>query len=276
MSNLKLAPRVVPTRPVVIALHSSAGTGGQWTALREELGNGFHVLTPDLHGHGNGPAWQGAQRDIVAADVARVARIAQHAGQSVHLIGHSYGGLVALRVALQQPRLVASVSVYEPVAMRVLFDYNRRHQPAVEVAELARTMARDVGVGCDERAASRFVNYWSGSDQWARLSPAQRSVVAARMPVVLSHFLSLMHDEVKRADFAKLTIPVLYLTGGATRASTRRIAELITPQMPHVDSVRMEAMGHLGPITHAAIVAKRLAGFLREQAAPQFDQRKAA
>ena len=46
--------------------------------------------------------------------------------------------------------------------------------------------------------------------------------------------------------------------------------------MPHVDSVRMEAMGHLAPITHAAVVAKRLAEFLSAQATPQFDHRKAA
>ena len=276
MRNLTLAPRTVPTNPVVIALHSSAASGGQWTALRGELGNAFHLLTPDLHGHGNGPAWQGTPRDIVAADVARAARIAEHAGGSVHLVGHSYGGLVALRVAHEHPRLVATVAVYEPVALRVLLDYNRRHQPAVEVAELARTLGREVGVGREEDAASRFVNYWSGSDQWGRLDAEQRSAIAARMRVVLAHFDSLAHDPMQREHFAELTMPVLYLTGRATRASTRRIAELITPSMPHVDSVRMEAMGHLGPITHAVVVAKRLAEFVSAHATPQFDQRKAA
>ncbi len=276
MRNLKLAPRAVPTKPVVLAVHSSAGSGGQWAALRNELGDAFDLLTPDLLGQGHAPAWTGPRSDIVPADVERVARMATNAGGRVHLVGHSYGGFVALRVALEHASLVASVAVYEPVALRVLFDYNARHQPAVEVAELARTMARDVGIDADSRAASRFVNYWSGSDQWARLTPDQRSAIAARMPVVLSHFVSLTRDETSRADFAKLPMPVLYLTGGSTRASTRRIAEIVTPSMPHVESVRMEGMGHLGPITHATVVAKRLARFLREQAAAPFEQRKAA
>jgi pimeloyl-ACP methyl ester carboxylesterase len=276
MKTLKLTARAVPTAPVVICLHSSASTGGQWAGLRDELGDAFHVVTPDLFGQGQAPAWTGAASDIVAADVERIAHIAKRFGGGVHLVGHSYGGFVALRIALEYPSLVASVAVYEPVAFRVLFDYNARHQPAVEVLELARGIGRDVGLGQESRAASRFVNYWSGSDQWSRLSPEQRSAIAARMPVVLSHFVSLAHDGARRTDFARLPMPVLYLTGQATRASTRRIAEIVTPSMPHVESVRMEAMGHLGPITHAAVVASRVARFVREQASPPFDQRKAA
>ncbi len=52
--------------PTVIWLHASGGTSAQWRVLAERMRHGFRVLTPDLHGHGAGPARRGAPADIAA------------------------------------------------------------------------------------------------------------------------------------------------------------------------------------------------------------------
>ena len=119
-------------KPTVICLHSSGGGGAQWKALVARLQPEFGTIAPDLHGHGSGPAWRGAPADIVAADAARIASLAADAPGDVHLVGHSYGAAIALRVALHHPESAASVAVYEPVAMRILFDYDPNHRSAAE------------------------------------------------------------------------------------------------------------------------------------------------
>lgn len=179
-------------RPTVICLHVSGGSGGQWKALADRMRGEFRVLTPDLYGHGVAPAWPGAATDVVAADAARIAALAADAVGDVHLIGHSYGGAIALRVGLHRPDLVTSLAVYEPVPMRILFDYNRRHRAATEVAEVALNVRRALSLGRVERAGQWLVDYWSGAGQWARLAPEQRAAVAQRMPTVQAHFASLM------------------------------------------------------------------------------------
>ena len=83
------------------------------------------------------------------------------AGGRVHLVGHSYGGAIALHVARDRPDLVASVAVYEPVVLRALFDYNARHRSAAEVAEIASSIRRDLNGGDPMRAAHRFLRYRS-------------------------------------------------------------------------------------------------------------------
>ena len=95
----------------LICLHSSGSTGGQWAALRSQLETKLRVLTPDLHGHGAAPAWNGSDDDIVAADADKVAHLAQSVPGDIHLVGHSYGGAIALRVALYHPGSVTSVAV---------------------------------------------------------------------------------------------------------------------------------------------------------------------
>jgi pimeloyl-ACP methyl ester carboxylesterase len=263
-------------RPTVICLHASGASGGQWRVLASRM-HDFHVRTPDLYGHGTVPAWQGPRVDIVAADVARISGLAAEAGGKVHLVGHSYGGTIALRVALSHPERVASVAVYEPVPMRVLFDYNAKHPAAAEIAELARDIRRALNGGSFEAAARRFVDYWSGAGSWARLAPEDQATIARRMPVTDAHFASLIHDPVRLRDYASVRAPVLYLAGRQTCASARRMGELLRYALPDVDAAKLDEMGHLGPITHAESVAQRIAHFVRRHATERIvDDRKAA
>jgi pimeloyl-ACP methyl ester carboxylesterase len=267
--------RPTPSKPTVICLHSSAGSGAQWKTLADMLRGEFDVLTPDLYGHGGGPAWDGRRGGVLAADAVRIACLAAQVG-TVHLVGHSYGAGVALRVALHHPRSVASVAVYEPVAMRVLFDYNARAGAATEVVDVARAIHRELNGGNAERAAQRFIDYWAGTAQWIALAPERRAAIVRCMPVLGDQFTALAHDTSTLADYRRLEAPVLYLSGQQTRASTRRIGELLRFTLAHVDSSIMSGMGHLGPITHPYPVAQRIATFIRAQHVDPALERKAA
>jgi pimeloyl-ACP methyl ester carboxylesterase len=263
-------------RPTVICMHASGGSGAQWRTLADRMGDDYDVIAPNLYGHGTVPAWPGAPLDIVAADTARIARRVAGAAGEVHLVGHSYGGAIALRVALHCRRRVASVSVYEPVAMRTLFDYNPKHRAASEVAEVFRDMSRALNGEDRERAARRFVDYWAGAEQWAGLAAGQRAAIARVMPVIEGHFRSLVQDLALR-DYANVDSPVLYLAGRDTRASARRMTELVTSALPNVELDVLDGLGHLGPITHSEAVAARIAAFIGERTpAAVRDDRKAA
>src|SRR5688500_8144877 len=91
------------SRPLVICLHASASTSRQWQPLADDLGNAFEVATPDLLGHGDAVPWRGKHAGVLLADVTRVLAIAGSSARRIHLVGHSYGGAVALRAALLDP-----------------------------------------------------------------------------------------------------------------------------------------------------------------------------
>jgi pimeloyl-ACP methyl ester carboxylesterase len=171
-----------------------------------------------------------------------------------------------LRVALEDPERVASVAVYEPVTLRILFDYNRRHRAASEVAEIADNIRRALIGGNARRAAERFFDYWAGTPQWTRLTPERQAAFAQRMPVILSHFVSLRHEIFRLRDYANVMAPVLYLSDRDTRSSARRISELLSYTLPDVEHDILSDMGHLGPITHGDVVAQRIARFVYRHA----------
>ena len=108
-------------RPVVL-LHSSANSGAQWRALRADTEARYRVLALDLYGYGGTDPWPGHRALTLADEAALAEALIERCDAPVHLIGHSYGGAVALRVALHRPESIATLTLIEPTAFNLLRD----------------------------------------------------------------------------------------------------------------------------------------------------------
>lgn len=254
-----------PHRDPAVLLHSSASSSRQWSALAEQLAPHFDVRTVDFHGHGAQPAWRGESRLTLADEVALIEPILREAGR-VHLIGHSYGGAVALKAARMYPHAVRTLVVYEPVLFGWLFDADGDSGAAREVLALSEALKHNVALGRHYAAAASFIDYWSGAGVWESMDPVRRYAIAARIAAVGSQFDALSDERLPRAAVPGSAAPTLYMTGTQTPASTRRIAQLARAVLPNANHVTLADMGHMGPITHAAKVNRRIHAFLFEAA----------
>jgi pimeloyl-ACP methyl ester carboxylesterase len=253
--------------PHVVLLHSSGSSGRQWDALANSLQGRFHTHAVDVHGHGRTSAWPHPRRLRLEDDAALVEPLLHAAPDGIHLVGHSYGGGVALKLATMFPEQVLSVTVYEPVLFRLLFDYHPRDRTATEVAMVGASIRNWLDLGYADRAAARFVDYWSGDGAWAAMPAEHQSVIASRMPAVAAHFHALFDDTMDMAALQQLEVPVLSLTGAGTRPTTRRLAELLRVALPRARHLILDGMGHMGPLTHANVVNRHIATFLDRQTA---------
>jgi pimeloyl-ACP methyl ester carboxylesterase len=222
------------------------------------------VLAPDFHGHGDGPPMPRMQASIVAADTERIAQLVMAEPAGVHLVGHSYGAAIALRVARRCGDRVRSIALVEPVAFRILFDHAGRRRPAAEVLEIGRSLRVLVRVGRPERAAERFVGYWGGSDAWTRLGPDARAAVALRMDAVSAHFESLAADDFSLDACRAIHAPALLLAGMRTRAPALRIAELVASALPDVRDERLADADHIEALVSPGRIVARIAAFVLE------------
>ena len=195
----------------VVCLHSSMSHGGQWRALVNRLEADFNVLTPNLLGY------SGADDDFdqqlqLDDEVNAVMRQIENIEGPVHLVGHSFGGAVALRLASVYPERIASLTVYEPVWFALLFEQGPNDAETREIDRIQKTLASDTQFG-RLRGAQDFIDYWADGDGWSYLSTGQQERLASLSSKVAAEFGALFSGERCRvqAGFGGLGILVLPL-----------------------------------------------------------------
>src|SRR5689334_14597837 len=104
----------------VVLLHSSGSSSAQWHALAERLSERYRVIAPDLYGSGGTAPWPGDRPFYLECEAEIVLGLLEHIDEPAHLVGHSYGGAVALHVARLRGDLVRSLALMEPAAFHLL------------------------------------------------------------------------------------------------------------------------------------------------------------
>lgn len=93
----------------IVLIHGAFVTGSWWDLVVPHLSTKYHVLAPDLPGHGQSSQQEFSIQSSVdsVAQLIRDKAIHSHA----HVIGHSLGARVAIQLASAYPDLVQSVFV---------------------------------------------------------------------------------------------------------------------------------------------------------------------
>jgi pimeloyl-ACP methyl ester carboxylesterase len=251
----------------VVCIHASASSAAQWTSLADRLGDRYRPLAVDLHGAGRSPAWRGDRRLTLADEVALLEPALAATGARFHLVGHSYGGAVALKIALAHPHWVASLTVYEPVLFSLLMA-DDPEQPAAREIDAVRA---DTGAAADRGdlhgAGARFVDYWTGAGTWAAMSERRRAAIAAAMSGLKDQWHAVFEEPAPLAALGRLDMPALCLIGARSPASSRAVSRLLMKTLPRAMAVELEGVGHMGPVTHAervnALIEQHLDGLTR-------------
>ncbi|HEX7831874.1 MAG TPA: alpha/beta hydrolase [Thermoanaerobaculia bacterium] len=243
----------------VLLLHSGGFTSRQWRKLAESLASDYRVDAPDLLGYGATGAWPQGEPFHFRQDLEfLLSRI----DEPVHVVGHSYGGFLALQLALGRPELVRSIAAYEPVAFGILDDVEDADARA-PLALVKRTWDADAS-GVDEAWLASFVDWWNGAGAWSHLPEETRGAFRSVGWKVFQEVMTLAADRTDRATYATITGPTLLLGGANSPMTERRVVEKLGAALPHASARFFDGVGHMGPITHASLVNAAITEHLRK------------
>ena len=245
-------------KQTVMLIHSGGFTSRQWRKLAEQLAPRFRVLAPDLLGYGASGAWPDGSPFQLRQDVEHLESLL--GDEPAHLVGHSYGGFLALQIALRKPELVRSIAAYEPVAVGVLDDVE--DADARSALALVQRSYEPGPNGADEAWLRAFVEWWNGPGAWDRLNEETRASMRAVGWKVFQEVIGLTTEKTDRATYATIAAPTLLLAGELSPMTERRVVDRLGAALPHATVRVFPSVGHMGPISHASLINEAIASHL--------------
>ncbi|EKE44153.1 hydrolase, alpha/beta fold family protein [Oceaniovalibus guishaninsula JLT2003] len=237
-----------------LLLHCSLARGRAWAPVAARLDDLLQMTMPDLPGHG-GSDWDGADFQRRATEVA-----ATFCDGPADLIGHSFGATVALRLAVERPETVRSLTLIEPVFFAAARGTPEHAAHEARMAPFAAALAQ----GCDRAAARAFIGVWGGAP-WDAMSDAQRDDMTARIGMVAAQRPGIEEDSggvLTPGRLEAVGAPVLLIRGSRTQPVMAAIHARLAHRLPDTREVVVDGAGHMVPISHPDAVAGAIRAFL--------------
>ena len=226
-----------PGAPAVVCLHGVGGHGGRFRKLAEErLARRFHVVAPDLRGHGRS-TWD-EPWDLAT----HVADLVETCGEPAAWIGHSFGGRLIMQVASDRPELVPRAVLLDPAIFvppllaRDFAQEARREESYRSVEEAVETRILRSGLAhtprdllVEEVEAHAFV----GDDGRLRYRYSGASVGEAYMQMATPP-----------PPFDALRVPTLVVVGSLSKTTSAGEAELYRRALGDLLTLEVVPGGH--------------------------------
>jgi len=229
--------------PVVILVHSSVSGRRQWRSLTEALAGRYRVVALDLIGYGDRPPWNEPRPQRLTDQSALVRAIAEEVGEPLALVGHSFGGSVAMCAAAEMGARLPGLVLLEPNPFSLL-----RDQWPEEYREAAAL--RDAVKAGD---AAQFVDYWNGAGTWEAMGADRRRSFAEALKPNYHEWDAVMDAPAERYVSA-ITASTHVVSADDTVPAIARIVSLLEEVRPDWRFTRIEGGGHMAPLTRPELV----------------------
>ena len=231
--------------PTIVLVHGLGSRIEHWLPVARKLARTNRVVLVELPGHGESAMTEPLTLERAAA--ALEGTLAREAHEPVTLVGHSVGGLVAAKLALDHPRLVRALVLIETSLKPAMDDRER--------LGLLDQLDHDY----QGLVAGAYASFGSDSVQGRKLAAEAES----QDPKMMKPWIRLALTADLSADAGELHLPVIAAFSDRSwprdEAWAACAKELGYERIPQVEPVRFEGCGHFVMLDRPTDVARLIA-----------------
>jgi len=231
-----------PAAPAILFLHGSPLSGRMWKPQLDSLTE-FHCLAPDLPGHGVSTGMGAQPMDALVQSLTTLVKSKSHNGKA-HVVGHSYGGVVAQALISGAPEVVESAILsgtsarLSPFMTGFFKVYLKLNEPILRLLspeQLGKLLAFQFGIPAQY---TRMLG-----DDMKRMDPG------LMVQLLMQSYLDIRTP-------ADTSIPVLVAVGGKETPFARFMARRLVKQIPAAKGILLPGLGHVWNMQHPQLFAE--------------------
>jgi pimeloyl-ACP methyl ester carboxylesterase len=218
-----------------------------------------------LIGYEGSPRWPAGTPLDLDAECRALYPVLPCCASPYHLVGHSYGGVVALHLALASPTRVRTLTIIEPVFFQAL-----RHTGDLESFDQFCRIRDDfieaLARGEREPAIARFIDFWTGDGAWERMPLAVRDATLKIADKIVLDWRASFAANPNLDRLAALGPRTLLLCGDRSPKPMQRLVDALNHLMPGSERAVISGADHLLPLSHTQVVTNAIISQLHADA----------
>jgi pimeloyl-ACP methyl ester carboxylesterase len=245
----------------VVLVHGSVSDYREWSNQMAPLARRYRVIAYSRRYHWpNLPPAKDADASV-ERQTDDLAAIIQAMGIApAHIVGHSYGGAVALNLTLRHPELVRTLVLAEPAVSGVLADTPENDVVSKESQAIRAQMKDAFASGNEERIVRTYASHVAPGE-FEKAPSEVRQMLVANVPAFQLDFTS-RRPPFTCDDARRVAVPVLILSGDRSPMGLQRIAEEAARCIKGARLVRIPQATHWLQSDHAQAFNDAVLAFL--------------
>ena len=247
--------------PTLVLVPGSCSTAAAWRPVIASWKGEFRCVTTSLPGYGGTAERRPAGDPSIVYLAEVVESVVRETGEPVHLVGHSFGGLVSLAVALRKRVRLASIAMLEPPAIELLLERGEdEHYRAFGRMNEAYVAAFSSG---EREAIAAMIDFYCGAGTFTSWPSRVRDYAVATTPVNITDWASAYGFALSADVLSSVDIPALVACGEKSHPAMRRLCALVSECMGSASHATIDGAAHFMIATHAGEVARLVAEHAR-------------
>ena len=234
----------------IVFIHGSYATTSTWKKMIERLAVNHRCITIKLPGHGGTPEPKDFSKPTIETELEILSQvISEVTNEPVHLVGHSFGGVVALAQALKGGLSLSQVTLFEPVAVWVL---KRIQDDAMSLnvdsflSKYRHDVSKKVTYACGQ-----VIDFWNGDGAFEALPEYIKNGMEALTENNIRHWDVNVAISSNLMDLQACTVPIRLVCGSNSNPVAHAISDHLNKQIPTSKRYTIEGASHSLVTSHA-------------------------
>lgn len=247
----------------ILCLHSSASSKSQWRYFQNYTIKNYRTISVDLMGYGKTPLICSYNNYNLYKEIELIKVVIDKfiGNQPFYLVGHSYGGTIALKYATIFQKNIISLILYEPILFHLLHCLNDNSFSII--MNIVNNISKLIKKGELLKASKIFFDFWCGENEFDKQSPLTKTIIANQIYKINFDYKALLSDIVQIEQTDLSTIKLFLIYGDKSPEILKRMMKLIG--LKRRNTIQVVVNGdHMFPISKPKEMAFIITSLLKD------------
>ncbi len=261
--NITLEYERIGSGPLIVLFHSTASSLKQWHSLINLLKNEFEIIALNLFGYGLTSKWiENNNPQNLLDHVKLIEPFINNYKGKITFIGHSFGGSVAMRAALEFQNKLNKLILLEPNAFFILD--KKKHSYAYNIANSFGNKINDANANsCWKNFGKIFLEFWIGNGTWEKMNHQQKQKFLQVIPNIYYEAQSIFNEKMNLNDFAKFQKNIYFINAKNTNSISKKIKKVFISYLPKIMHTELSEGDHMAPIKLSEVINPLIYKYLK-------------